>query len=101
MPTERRSILSHASSNSFIQASEALTDFVRTIIYNRYISRMRIWTETSVPVDIFQENKALSMRLTNAYIFGLKSASNLTEDPDKRIFLQNFKLGFSDLFFGY
>ncbi|KAB8290132.1 hypothetical protein EYC80_011002 [Monilinia laxa] len=59
---------------------------------------MRIWTENGTPVDIFQENKALFMDLTSAYFFGLKNASNLTEDPDKKIVLRNFELGFSDVF---
>ncbi|KAI9643939.1 hypothetical protein NHQ30_007290 [Ciborinia camelliae] len=96
--TERKRMLSNVYSNSFIQASEALTEIQRTIIYNRYIPRMHLWAEKGTPVDIFQENKALFMDLTSAYLFGLKNASNLTEDPDQEIVLRNFELGFSGLF---
>ncbi|TGO30865.1 hypothetical protein BPAE_0003g01510 [Botrytis paeoniae] len=96
--TERKRMLSHVYSNSFIQASEALTEILRNITYNRFIPQMRVWAETGTPVNIFQENKALFMDLTSAYLFGLKNASNLVEDPDKKLVLRNFELGLSGLF---
>ncbi|TGO48771.1 hypothetical protein BCON_0230g00140 [Botryotinia convoluta] len=96
--TERKRMLSHVYSNSFIQASEALTETLRNITYNRFIHRMRVWAETGTPVNIFQENKALFMDLTSAYFFGLKNASNLVEDPDKKLVLRNFELGLGGLF---
>ncbi|KAF7953143.1 hypothetical protein EAE96_006360 [Botrytis aclada] len=96
--TERKRMLSHVYSNSFIQTSEALTEILRNITYNRFIPRMRVWAEKGTSVNIFQENKALFMDLTTAYLFGLKNASNLVEDPDKKMVLRNFELGLSGLF---
>ncbi|KAF7947047.1 uncharacterized protein EAE97_004296 [Botrytis byssoidea] len=96
--TERKRMLSHVYSNSFIQASEALTEILRNITYSRFIPRMRIWAEKGIPVNIFQENKALFMDLTSAYLFGLKNASNLVEDPGKKMILRNFELGLCGLF---
>ncbi|ESZ95978.1 cytochrome P450 monooxygenase [Sclerotinia borealis F-4128] len=96
--TERKRMLSQVYSNSFIQSSEALTEILRTIIYNRSIPRMRVWAEEGTPVDIFQETKALFMDITSAYLFGLKNSSNITENPDMRDILTNFELSFSELF---
>ncbi|KAF7883511.1 uncharacterized protein EAF02_005431 [Botrytis sinoallii] len=96
--TERKRMLSHVYSNSFIQASESLTQILRNIAYNKFIPRMHVWAETGIPVNVFQENKALFMDLTSAYLLGLKNASNLVEDPDKKTMLRNFELGLGGLF---
>ncbi|TEY62501.1 hypothetical protein BOTCAL_0161g00180 [Botryotinia calthae] len=90
-------VFSHVYSNSFIHASEALMEILRSITYDRFIPRMRVWAETGTPVDIFLENNALFMDLTSAYFLGLKNSSNLVEDPDKKTVLQNFEVGLGGL----
>ncbi|KAF7892232.1 uncharacterized protein EAF01_010312 [Botrytis porri] len=59
---------------------------------------MRVWAETGTPVDIHQENKALFMDLTSAYLFGLKNSSSFMDGPDKKLVLRNFELSLGGLF---
>lgn len=91
-------MLAHMYSNSYIQASETLTEISNTLIHKRYNPRTRIWAESGKPVDIFQEHKALFMDLASAYFFGLENGPNLIENPDKNSVLRNFELGFSHIF---
>lgn len=79
----RKRMLSNIYSKSVIIASPALLAQVSTIIYDRLLPRLACAFSNENPgvLSINPLLNATTMDIVSAYIFGLKSSSNLIDDP--------------------
>lgn len=79
----RKRMLSNIYSKSVVTASPALLAQVSTIIYDRLLPRLASAFSNPDPgvLSIGPLLNAATMDIVSAYIFGLKSSSNLIDDP--------------------
>lgn len=75
-------MLSNIYSKSFIMANEALRSQVGTIIHQRFLPSLERRFEQDKPVvlNVYPFLSATTMDIVTAYIFGIKSSSNLIDD---------------------
>ncbi|KAL5396666.1 hypothetical protein PMIN03_012949 [Paraphaeosphaeria minitans] len=81
----RKRMLSNIYSKSVITASPALLAQVSTILYDRFLPRLACAFSKEDPgvLNINPLLNAATMDILSAYIFGLKSSSNLIDDPEQ------------------
>jgi cytochrome P450 len=78
-------MLSNIYSKSTILSSAALLAQTSSIIYTRFLPYLSFTfsSSTAGTLNIQAVNSALTMDIVTAYIFGLASSSNLTDNPDQ------------------
>ncbi|KUJ15875.1 cytochrome P450 [Mollisia scopiformis] len=96
--SERKCMLTHVCSKSYIQNSPELNEIIHHVLSERLLPKMRTWAKNGVPINVHEENKACIMDLTTAYFFGLGNGTNFVQDPAQTALLKNFELGMSGLF---
>ncbi|KAF2449572.1 cytochrome P450 monooxygenase-like protein [Karstenula rhodostoma CBS 690.94] len=81
----RKRMLSNIYSKSVITASPVLLAQVSTILYDRFLPRLACAFSKETPgvLNINPLLNAATMDIISAYIFGLKSSSNLIDDPQQ------------------
>jgi cytochrome P450 len=96
--SERKRMITHVYSKSYIQNSPELNEIIRTMLSERLLPQMHKWAQTENPINIHKENKAFIMDITTAYLFGLGNGTNFIKDPQQKDLLRNFEFGMSGLF---
>jgi cytochrome P450 len=96
--SERKRMITHVYSKSYIQNSPELNEIVRTMLSERLLPQMRKWVQTENPINVHKENKAFIMDINTAYFFGLGNGTNFIKDPQQKDLLRSFELGMSGLF---
>ena len=81
----RKRIISNIYSKSVVIASPALLAQVSSIVYDRFLPRLESTFSKDEPgvLNIYALLSAATMDIVTGYIFGLKSSSNLIEDPEQ------------------
>lgn len=82
----RKRMISNVYSKSFITANQALQTQASSIIYDRLLPVLESTFNTDEPgvLNIYTLLSASTMDIVTGYIFGLKSGSNLLDDPKQR-----------------
>ena len=92
-------MLSFVYSKSYIQKSIQLTAILDVIIWGRLVSKAKVWSRDSIPVDLNSETQALSMDTTSCYLCGLDAGSNFVENVETRdYYLRAFKQSVDGVF---
>ena len=79
---ERKRLLAHVYSKSYIQNSTDLTESLRAIVYSTLMPRIRAWANDGATVDVHELNKCYNMDTMTAYIFGLTNSTKFIEKAD-------------------
>jgi cytochrome P450 len=95
---ERRKLVFHMFSNSYIQTSTEVTNILDTMLYERFIPQMRVWARNQATVDINRENKAFMMDVASAFLFGLGNGTNFLLEPAEKAMLTRFEQSISAFF---
>lgn len=79
----RKRMLSNIYSKSVVTASPALLAQISTILYDRFLPRLASTFKNPEPgvLNIYALLSGATMDVVTGYIFGLKSSSNLIDDP--------------------
>ncbi|KAF2642548.1 cytochrome P450 monooxygenase-like protein [Massarina eburnea CBS 473.64] len=80
----RKRMLSNVYSKSAVTASPALLAQTSSILYDRFLPRLAsTFSKDSGVLNIYALLSAATMDIVTGYIFGLKSSSNLLDDPEQ------------------
>ena len=96
--SERRRMLAHVYTNSYVQSSPELDQIITTMLYERLLPQVRAWARTGAAVNAHEENKAYNMDCNSAYFFGLGNGTNCVQNPHEKKLLRAFEQGMSGLF---
>ncbi|OJJ48141.1 hypothetical protein ASPZODRAFT_157934 [Penicilliopsis zonata CBS 506.65] len=81
---DRKRMLSHVYSKSFIQGSPALKQQSTQILHDRLLPILQQAAGTGEALDVHDLLLASAMDFVTAFLFGLSSSSNLVEDRTRR-----------------
>ncbi|KAG9228439.1 cytochrome P450 [Amylocarpus encephaloides] len=96
--SERKRMLAHVYSKSFVQSSTELTKILDMVLHDRALPIMRRLAKDNTIIDIQKENKAFTMDVSTAYFFGRKNGTNFVQNIKQKALLRDFELGMSGLF---
>lgn len=95
---ERKRMMNHVYSNSYIQNSPELDDIFQAATTD-IISRVKAWASEGTEIDIYQLTKSFGMDCTSAYQFGQENATRFVDESMAGGHpLEIFELGFSHIF---
>lgn len=77
-------MMSNIYSKSFLQTSPGLKAISKDMVFKRFLPLMYDAAKTDSPVDVNSMSNAFTMDFITAYLYGLPSATNLTQDIQAR-----------------
>lgn len=81
---DRRRIISHIYSKSYILNSKDMQALTSVIVLDRLCSILEVTARDSKPLDMYQLNGALGADFMSAFIFGLTNSTNFTCNETER-----------------
>jgi hypothetical protein len=82
--SERKRMITHVYSKSYIQNSPELNEIVSTMLSERLLPQVRKRAQTENPISVHKENKAFIMDITTAYFFGLGMGLTLSRTLSRK-----------------
>ena len=82
--SDRKRMLAHIYSKSYLQSSEDIGALSTEIIHDRLLPIFLSKSASEKPVEIFDLWNGTAMDFITAYIFGLRSSTNFVEETSKR-----------------
>lgn len=92
--TERKRMISHLFSKSYINTSPELNKLLDTVTSN-FTNELQFYINEDKPVDCFKLSKSYGMDATSGYVVGLGLGTNFIHDSRTSNPLKNFETGFN------
>ncbi|KAH6674858.1 cytochrome P450 [Halenospora varia] len=96
--TERKRMLSQVYTKSYVMNSEELNTILNVIVLKIFLPQVSRFVKEGKPIDIHRENKALTMDIATAYVFGLGNGTNMVVNPEEKKLIGDFDSAIKGLF---